>query len=151
MEIASPAQLYENPSSRFVADFIGSMNFFPGEVTKSENGKLSISTDSMGEIEIPSSNSEYADRSPVWVAIRPEKLKPVFTAPGDLSNVMQGVMGPSAYLGDRSHFYVHLSKREEPVLVALQNLERSINQLHGPNQKVWLKWSTDAMVVLPRD
>ena len=54
MEIASPAQLYENPSSRFVADFIGSMNFFPGEVTKSENGKLSISTDSMGEIEIPS-------------------------------------------------------------------------------------------------
>ena len=151
MEIASPAQLYENPSSRFVADFIGSMNFFPGEVIKSENGKLSISTDSMGEIDIPASNSEYADKSPVWVAIRPEKLKPVFTAPGDLSNVMQGVMGPSAYLGDRSHFYVHLSKREEPVLVALQNLERSIDQLHGPNQKVWLKWSTDAMVVLPRD
>ena len=152
MEIASPAQLYENPSSRFVADFIGSMNFFPGEVIKSENGKISISSDSMGEIEIPSSNSEYADRSPVWVAIRPEKLKPVFTtAPGDLSNVMQGVMGPSAYLGDRSHFYVHLSKREEPVLVALQNLERSIDLLRGPNQKVWLKWSTDALVVLPRD
>ena len=152
MEIASPAQLYENPSSRFVADFIGSMNFFPGEVTKSENGKLSISTDSMGEIEIPSSNPEYADRSPVWVAIRPEKFKPVFTsAPGDLSNVMQGVMGPSAYLGDRSHFYVHLSKREEPVLVALQNLERSIDILRGTNQKVWLKWSTDALVVLPRD
>ena len=91
-----------------MADFIGSMNFFPGEVTKSENGKLSISTDSMGEIDIPASNSEYADKSPVWVAIRPEKLKPVFTAPGDLSNEMQGVMGPSAYLGDRSHFYVHL-------------------------------------------
>ena len=150
-EIASPAQLYENPSSRFVADFIGSMNFFPGEVTKSENGKLSISTDSMGEIDMPASNTEYAARSPVWVAIRPEKLKPVFSAPGDLSNVMQGVMGPSAYLGDRSHFYVHLSKREEPVLVALQNLERSIDMLRGPNQKVWLKWSADALVVLPRD
>jgi spermidine/putrescine transport system ATP-binding protein/putrescine transport system ATP-binding protein len=105
----------------------------------------------MGEIEIPSSNSEYTDRSPVWVAIRPEKLKPVFTAPGDLTNVLQGVMGPSAYLGDRSHFYVHLLKREEPVLVALQNLECSIDLLHGPNQKVWLKWSSDALVVLPRD
>jgi len=33
------------------------MNFFPGEVTKSENGKLSISTDSMGEIDMPASNS----------------------------------------------------------------------------------------------
>ena len=75
----------------------------------------------------------------------------MFSAPGDFSNVMQGVLGPSAYLGDRSHFYVNLSKREEPVLVALQNLERSIDLLRGPNQKVWLKWSTDALVVLPRD
>ena len=151
MEIASPAQLYENPSSRFVADFIGSMNFFPGKVTKAENGKLSISTDSMGEIEIPALNSEYAERSRVWVAIRPEKLKPLFSEPKDFSNVMQGAIGPSAYLGDRSHFYVHLSKREEPILVALQNLERSIDMLSGPNQKVWLQWSTEALVVLPRD
>ena len=35
--------------------------------------------------------------------------------------------------------------------MALQNLERSIDQLRGPNQNVWLKWSTDALVVLPRD
>ena len=151
MEIASPAQLYENPSSRFVADFIGSMNFFSGEVTKSENGIISISTDSIGEIDLPASDTDYTARSPVWIAIRPEKLKPVFSAPGDLSNVIQGVMGPSAYLGDRSHFYVHLSKRVEPVLVALQNLKRSIDMLHEANQKVWLKWSNDALVLLPRD
>ena len=151
MEIATPAQLYENPSSRFVADFIGSMNFFSGEVTKLENGILSISTDSIGEIDMPTSDNEYTTRSPVWVAIRPEKLKPLFSAPGDLSNVMQGVMGPSAYLGDRSHFYVNLLKREEPVLVALQNLERSIDMFHETNQKVWLEWSNDALVVLPRD
>ena len=151
MEIASPAQLYENPSSRFVADFIGNMNFFSGKVTSSVKGKLSISTDSIGEIEIPVQNSEYAFGSPVWVAIRPEKIKPVFSEPKNLQNVMQGIMGPSAYLGDRSHFYVNLSKREEPVLVALQNLERSVNILSEPNQNVWLKCSTDAMVVLPRD
>ncbi len=60
-------------------------------------------------------------------------------------------MGPSAYLGDRSHFYVHLPQREDPVLVALQNLERSITQLHKPNQPVWLQWASDAVVVLPRD
>ena len=151
MEIASPGQLYENPSSRFVADFIGSMNFFPGEVTKSENSKIRISTDYMGEIDMPNSNSKFGVTSRVWIAIRPEKFKPLFSAPRDLSKVMQGVMGPSAYLGDRSHFYVHLSKREEPVLVALQNLERSVDMHSGSNQKVWLKWSTDALVILPRD
>ena len=151
MEIASPGQLYENPSSRFVADFIGSMNFFPGEVTKSENSKIIISTDYMGEIDIPASNTKFGVTSRVWIAIRPEKFKPLFSAPRDLSKVMQGVMGHSAYLGDRSHFYVHLSKREEPVLVALQNLERSVDMHSGSNQKVWLKWSTDALVILPRD
>ena len=151
MEIASPAQLYENPSSRFVADFIGSMNFFPGEVTKSEKGKLSISTNSIGDIDIQSSNSRFSIRSPVWVAIRPEKLKPLFSPPDDLSNVIEGVIGPSAYLGDRSHFYVKLSNREEPVLVALQNLESSGEMLSGNNQRVWLKWSSDALVLLPRD
>ena len=35
--------------------------------------------------------------------------------------------------------------------MALQNLERSIDMLRGPNQKVWLKWSADALMVLPRD
>tara|TARA_B100000579_G_C22806062_1_gene842589 strand:+ start:143 stop:1000 length:858 start_codon:yes stop_codon:yes gene_type:complete len=151
MEIASPSQLYEKPSSRFVADFIGSMNFFSGEITKLENGILSISTDSIGEIDMPASDSEFTARNPVWVAIRPEKIKPVFSKPRDFSNVIQGIMGPSAYLGDRSHFYVHLTKREEPVLVALQNLEGSIDVLREPNQKVWLKWSTDALVLLRRD
>jgi hypothetical protein len=46
---------------------------------------------------------------------------------------------------------VHLPQREDPVLVALQNLERSITQLHKPNQPVWLQWASDAVVVLPRD
>ena len=105
----------------------------------------------MGEIDMPTSNSKFGVTNRVWIAIRPEKFKPLFSAPRDLSKVMQGVMGPSAYLGDRSHFYVHLSKREEPVLVALQNLERSVDMHSGSNQKVWLKWSTDALVILPRD
>ncbi len=150
-EIASPAQLYENPGSRFVADFIGSMNFFKGEVVDSNKDHLRITTDTIGDIVVPESDTKYNVKYPVWIAIRPEKLQPVFSEPDDLSHVMEGQMGPSAYLGDRSHFYVHLAKREEPVLVALQNFDRSIDLLREPNQRVWLKWSVEALVVLPRD
>ena len=64
-EIASPAQLYENPGSRFVADFIGSMNFFQGEVIDSNHKQLKISTDTMGDIVVPVSDSEYGVKSPV--------------------------------------------------------------------------------------
>ena len=136
-EIASPSQLYENPGSRFVADFIGSMNFFKGEVVDSNKKHLRITTDTIGDIVVPESDTKYNVKNPVWIAIRPEKLQPVFSEPDDLSHVMEGQMGPSAYLGDRSHFYVHLAKREEPVLVALQNLDRSNDLLRKPNQRVW--------------
>jgi len=151
MEIASPGQLYESPGSRFVADFIGSMNFFEGEVTSSTDNTMTVQTGALGTVSVSNSDARMTSGQKAWVAIRPEKMQPVFSDPGADTNTVAGTMGPSAYLGDRSHFYVHLPQREEPVLVALQNLERSMNHLHKPNQPVWLQWTSDAVVVLPRD
>ena len=62
-------------------------------------------------------------------------------------NRARGLLGPSAYLGDRSHFYVYVERREEPVSVALQNLTRSMGSI-GRNQTVWLGWADDAVVLL---
>ncbi|MAF08348.1 MAG: Fe3+/spermidine/putrescine ABC transporter ATP-binding protein [Acidiferrobacteraceae bacterium] len=151
MEIASPGQLYESPGSRFVADFIGSMNFFEGEITSLADSAVIVQTPVLGDVEVTGSDTAMAPGQKVWVAIRPEKMQPVFSDPGAGNNSVAGTMGPSAYLGDRSHFYVHLPQREEPVLVALQNLERSMSHLHKPNQPVWLQWTDDAVVALPRD
>jgi len=151
MEIASPGQLYESPGSRFVADFIGSMNFFEGKVTSSTDSTITVQTPVLGDVKVIGPTAGVATGQQVWVAIRPEKLQPEFSDPGAGANTIAGTMGPSAYLGDRSHFYVHLPRREEPVLVALQNLERSMNHLHKPNQPVWLQWTSDAVVLLPRD
>ncbi|HCX87411.1 MAG TPA: hypothetical protein DG761_05260 [Gammaproteobacteria bacterium] len=151
MEIASPGQLYESPGSRFVADFIGSMNFFEGEITSLADSAVIVQTPVLGDVEVTGSYTAMAPGQKVWVAIRPEKMQPVFSDPGAGNNSVAGTMGPSAYLGDRSHFYVHLPQREEPVLVALQNLERSMSHLHKPNQPVWLQWTDDAVVALPRD
>ena len=151
MEIASPGQLYESPGSRFVADFIGSMNFFEGEISSSTDSAVTVQTPVLGEVKVTGSDAGASTGQPVWVAIRPEKMQPVFSDPGESVNTACGTMGISAYLGDRSHFYVHLPQREDPVLVALQNLERSMTHLHKPSQPVWLQWASDAVVVLPRD
>ena len=151
MEIASPGQLYESPGSPFVADFIGSMNFFEGEVLSSTDNTMTVETGALGTVSVTNSDAQMVSGQKAWVAIRPEKMQPVFSDPGEHTNTTGGTMGPSAYLGDRSHFYVHLPQREDPVLVALQNLERSMTHLHKPNQPVWLQWASDAVVVLPRD
>ena len=151
MEIASPAELYESPSSRFVADFIGNMNFFEGQVVDSEAGNTTVTSKLLGTVTASQAEHKFSNGAAVWIAIRPEKLVPLFENPVNVAGYIEGRMGPSAYLGDRSHFYVHVDHRDDPVLVALQNLERSLDGLSRPNQPVWLTWSPDALVVLPRN
>ena len=151
MEIASPAELYESPSSRFVADFIGNMNFFEGQVVDSEAGNTTVTSKLLGTVTASQAEHKFSNGATVWIAIRPEKLVPLFENPVNVAGYIEGRMGPSAYLGDRRHFYVHVDHRDDPVLVALQNLERSLDGLSRPNQPVWLTWSPDALVVLPRN
>jgi ABC-type Fe3+/spermidine/putrescine transport system ATPase subunit len=151
MEIASPAELYESPSSRFVADFIGNMNFFEGQVVDSEAGNTTVTSKLLGTVTASQAEHKFSNGAAVWIAIRPEKPVPLFENPVNVAGYIEGRMGPSAYLGDRSHFYVHVDHRDDPVLVALQNLDRSLDGLSRPNQPVWLTWSPDALVVLPRN
>ncbi|MGA0382964.1 MAG: ABC transporter ATP-binding protein [Arenicellales bacterium] len=150
MEIASPSDLYESPSSRFVADFIGSMNFFEAEISNVHGDRVEVDAQGIGRTMIQRQERLSSPGQKIWIAIRPEKFQPVFTDPKEAENTLAGTLGPSAYLGDRSHFYVHVADRDEPVLVALQNLNRAIGDMRQPNQPIWLRWTDDAVVVLPR-
>ena len=84
----------------------------------------------------------------VLVAIRPEKLKLHFDAPGEGVNIVEGRMGPTAYLGDRSHFHVLLAGRDQPVAVAVQNMESSVEGLASADRPVWLSFSSESVVLL---
>ena len=150
LQVSSPTGLYERPQSRFVADFIGNMNFFAGRVCKSANGCAIVDAGSLGEVEAAIEGSASAVGTDVLVAIRPEKLKLHFEAPGEGANVIEGRMGPAAYLGDRSHFHVLLPGREQPVAVAVQNSESSAVRA-ALEQPVWLSFSSDSVVLLKPD
>ena len=150
LQVSSPTGLYERPQSRFVADFIGNMNFFTGRVCKSANGSAIVDAEFLGEVEAAIEGTASAVGTDVLVAIRPEKLKLHFEAPGEGANVIEGRMGPAAYLGDRSHFHVLLPGREQPVAVAVQNSESSAVRA-ALEQPVWLSFSSDSVVLLEPD
>ena len=69
-------------------------------------------------------------------------------APGNSANVVEGRMGPAVYLGDRSHFHVRVSGREQPVAVALQNQETTAVHQVPTDQPVWLSFKDQAVVLL---
>ncbi len=149
-QVDSPTGLYEHPNSRLVADFIGTMNFFDGRVQESAAGSTVIEAKFLGSIEAVTGNEAHGVGDDVLVAIRPEKLKLHFEAPGEGANVVQGSMGPAAYLGDRSHFHVFLPEREKPVAVVVQNMDSSAAQA-APDQPVWLSFSDESVVILRPD
>jgi spermidine/putrescine ABC transporter ATP-binding subunit len=151
LEISTPGALYEAPKSRFVADFIGTMNFFDCALSECRNGVVTADSAELGRVRAACDAPPAAAGEGFVLGIRPEKFQLAFEDVGATENAVKGLMGPSAYLGDRSHFYVYLEGRAEPVSVALPNLAKSLDRISGVGQEVWLTWSDHSAVLLPSE
>jgi len=148
LQVATPTGLYETPNCRFVADFIGTMNFFDGRLQSSDNGKAIVDAGPLGTIEADLNGSDRAIGSDIMVAIRPEKITLCLESPGDDANVVEARMGAAAYLGDRSHYHVYIEGHKQAVAVAVQNIDGPFARSASADQAVWLKFSSQSVVLL---
>src|SRR6202521_5516706 len=103
-QVATPRELYEAPHSRWIAEFVGDVNIFEGQVTSREANRLAISTKDAGTIMVAEPRQPIS-KTNVCVAIRPEKVKlsrrgPVPDAANAHSiNRLEGVVTDVSYLG----------------------------------------------------
>jgi ABC-type Fe3+/spermidine/putrescine transport system ATPase subunit len=148
LQVESPTGLYEKPNCRFVADFIGTMNFFTGSLLSTVDGNAIVDAGPLGQLEVTLNGVEHAADDDIVIAIRPEKLALHVEPPGGDTNVVKARMGPAAYLGDRSHYHVYLGGRERPVAVAVQNAEGPPTESASADQPVWLSFSSESVVLL---
>jgi spermidine/putrescine ABC transporter ATP-binding subunit len=148
LQIETPTGLYEKPNCRFVADFIGNMNFFDGSLQSSSNGDAIVDAGPLGPVEAAINGLESGVGDDITVAIRPEKIGLHLELPAGDANVVEARMGPTAYLGDRSHYHVFLEGRDQPVAVAVQNVEGPSGESAIADQRVWLSFSSKAVVLL---
>ncbi len=147
LQIDTPSQLYEAPRSREVADFIGTMNFFDARVVSAVNGEVIVDAGPMGSLSVPPGHVNFSAGQNVLAAIRPEKLS-ITTSKPENGNAVEGSMDASAYLGDRSHFYVRVNGIAKPVAVSAQNTIRSADSAEGQKRQLWLTWPNEAVVLL---
>ena len=147
LQLDTPTGLYEAPQNREVASFIGTMNFFDATVQQTSGANLALSVQGLGNITAPARDRHFADSAAVQVALRPEKLALSEARPEGAANAVQGTLKNSAYLGERSHFYVSVDGLETPVAVSAQNRER-VSPGGDDARPVWLSWDNDAVVVL---
>ena len=147
LQIDTPSGLYERPASREVASFIGTMNFFDARVRDRANGRAAVEVEGLGTLSLPHDALARAGGDRVCVAIRPEKLA-LSAEPPEGEGAVSGTLETTAYLGERSHFFVRLRGTERPVAVSAQN---GVGQRLGEadlGRPVWLSWREDSLVVL---
>jgi len=146
LQVATPAEVYEAPASRFVADFIGTVNLIEGKAEKS-GSVAEISSPHGFSIRVENGTSA-AKGERVWFAIRPEKLKVTATRPKTAEfNAVEGEIWDIAYLGDMTIYHIRLDDGFI-VKASAVNDARAAKEPLTWHDRAWVSFSADAGVVL---
>jgi spermidine/putrescine ABC transporter ATP-binding subunit len=143
-QVAPPADLYEFPNSRFVADFIGTMNLFEGRVSGVQNGNLQIDIKGLDRVAVPFTGSASGN---IAIAIRPEKVKLGQTDPGGDNVRLRGRVTELAYYGNESHVYLE-NQTGTPISVNLKNATRTTLPSISIGDELWMSWAPSDTLVL---
>jgi putrescine transport system ATP-binding protein len=147
VQVGTPTEIYEYPVSKFVADFIGSVNMFEGRLIEDEPDHVRIEAPDLGGTIFVDHGISAAPGSTVWAAIRPEKIEISREAPALTENRVKGVVDEIAYMGDLSIYLVRIANGRV-VRVTLPNTERHGEGRISWDETVWLSWRASSPVVL---
>jgi spermidine/putrescine transport system ATP-binding protein len=155
-QLGTPSDLYEFPRSRFVADFLGSVNLFEGALVNDKADQADVACPELEPylVHLPHSVAG-GDTSTVWVAIRPEKMNlhkdsdapPSVPDCPSTCNVAKGEIKEISYLGDISIFHILLANGRL-IRVSRSNRSRWDQDHFGFGEEVWVSWAGSSPVVL---
>jgi spermidine/putrescine transport system ATP-binding protein len=159
LQVGSPTEIYERPSCRFVADFIGESNFLGGRVVERdaetvavEVGERLLVRAAAGPDSMLAERGQLGDLFPgrtVTLAVRPEKIRLLAEPPRGLVNCFRGRVEEVVYVGTETLFRVRL---EDGSLLSVrqQNIvsTRDPGAYFGGQDTVYLAWQSESTLVL---
>lgn len=146
VQVGAPADIYERPASRFVAEFVGSANLFEGRLTEAGSAHAVIES---AEAACPI----YLDRgvggaagAACWVALRPEKVEISREPPPDRPlNCAHGRIEAAAYLGGTCAYEIRLDSGKR---IRASRPTGGRGAMLRPGDEVWASWRAASPVVL---
>jgi putrescine transport system ATP-binding protein len=149
VQIGTPTQIYEQPSSRYVAEFVGDVNLIEATVSGRDGGAVLLES-AIGSPLRAIVTENIVPQTKVALALRPEKIRITVRKPGEATeNVARGEVIGIAYLGDLSIYQVRLDSGQT-VKAARPNVTRVAEQPISRGDKIFLSWTPEAGVVLTR-
>jgi spermidine/putrescine transport system ATP-binding protein len=149
-QIGSPKEIYERPSTAFVADFIGDTNLFAGKIANSDRSTLQIDTNT--RLKMIVQRHDYTETptisAPVVVSVRPEKIKLSLEHPSARTNCFAGKLLHVMYLGTHVHYLVEIDSGDR-ITVLQPNTGNILSEPHTP---IYVHWAAcDCLALKPSD
>ena len=147
VQVGEPHDIYEYPNSRYVAQFVGSVNMIAGKVSVDEVDHVVVESEEAGCTMRIDHGISCAPNQEVHVALRPEKIMVAHDKPEQDLNCMKGRIEEIAYMGSLSVFRVRLPSGKE-IRVTQPNYARDMGARFTWEDEVYLYWDVDSSVVL---
>ena len=139
----TPKELYEQPASYFVADFIGDMNFFAGTCC-AEGLRLATGTTLRGHV-------DSSAGSPAWLAVRPDKLALSARRPASSEdNALEGEVVDISYGGDYLSIRLRVPETDALILAKVGTGDPNVARIER-GQTLWCLWPPSSSRILPRE
>lgn len=136
----APKEIYERPQTHFVADFIGSMNFFNGTVSQSDQKMTILDISGLGPVALAYNQVLQAGTKVIY-CIRPERIKISMLRPAIYENGLKGIIRQKNYLGEITKFMVELENAMQISVIAQNYLLQLSNEFYDLGEQVYLNWS----------
>jgi putrescine transport system ATP-binding protein len=149
VQVGTPDQMYEYPNSRFVAEFIGSVNMFEGRLIEDEPSFVRIQCDDLEAPIYVDHGVSSAPDATVWAAIRPEKITISREQPAGADNWTVATVQDIAYMGDMSIYLLRLPSGKV-VRVTQPNAYRHADDRITWEEQVYLQWHGSSPVVVTK-
>lgn len=150
-QIGAPRDIYEFPTSSFVAQFVGSTNIVEGKLILEAGKESKINVPELGifNIYLPHRKEWHVNGKTVFMSIRPEKILITRREMTGFSNALSGLVESIIYHGRSTEYHIKL-KNGRLLQVFEQNEEHFPQEQIDYDQEVNLYWQKENIVILER-
>ncbi len=145
-QLADPETLYRRPSSRKVANFIGTMNFLPAKILSESGGKAEVDAEGFGKITLADEQvTGQASSGGASIGFRPETLTILFDGQTAADRESNAVVEEVVYYGDMTYYDIKLEGSNQPMRLSMRNVfGRPVLDI---GTKTRVAWSPGALVL----
>ncbi|MBZ6077979.1 ABC transporter ATP-binding protein [Microvirga sp. WGZ8] len=149
VQVATPGEIYEQPKTRFIAEFVGDVNIIEGHVLGQESGLWRVGSNAAeAPLTIDDPDEVLNENQAVAIAVRPEKMVIQRERPEtDAANVLFGEVWDIGYLGDWTVYRVKLDSGAI-IRVTRANRSRFVENPIEWDERVHVSFAPDAAVIL---